>query len=636
MNRKTIAGYSLLALGILYVHVPSCGAKPTAGGDVAELKGSEKTDPADDSDKSGIAPFTLQFTTLKENLVPEEGAPISIAMTFSHSSEGKWSICISEKNNGLVGSTALAKDLDLSQSTFEWDVSSVPPGSYFITVVVEHRGETRVFQPRGTVVIPDRQKNNAPFVKIVQPNNTYRINNDEVDVIDRNRDRRRIGLNEPVRIVYQFLDFEDDPITLSLIASTDEKNWITLQAGIVPTKEEDDDSQDYVLEWTPPADFDKNTYTLRLVASDGRAEGFGEQKYIGIGDVNWETDIAPVHAQYCATAGCHDATTAANRRNYTIYDNIEGYNDIDDILNGNCTSCHGEGQQLGGVRLDGADNAIASAARIKAVIEAGTMPRSGGGATQAQIDDAAAKRAAATAAQQDATTKRQAANDAQTLLNTETSEHDSYAPLVTALAELATAQTALDNAETALAADPMDAELIAARNAAETERDNKQAALDTLRTTDTTLIQLAADRDAAQPDFNTKDTAADTAEADAATADTAADAAEAVVANANNAATTVTPLGNEARQRLIDWVNNGALRQSRRGAADNDDHDNQLVKYWAEPVGSENRDRKAMPKGRPLPPEVLGKLLMWDMRGGVWNEGNRRYDNRDNLRQQRN
>lgn len=272
-------------------------------------------------------PFSAVFKVLDTDLVVRDKAPFNVEMEFSDTSAGTWSLYLSEQHNGLVGSTLLAKDLPLTQATFSWDMKDVAPGSYHLTAVVDFRDQTRVYQPKGQVLVADANSNSAPFVKILSPNNTFRLgDDDEVELIERNRDRARHPLGEPLRIVYQALDLEEDDLTLRLEVSVDNLTWNTLLDNVQPESPVDENTGTRVLTWTPPLNFDKNMYTLRLTASDGKAEGFAVQQNIGIGDVTWDNEIQPLFAQYCATAGCHDSQTRANRRDYTSYDDYNNGN----------------------------------------------------------------------------------------------------------------------------------------------------------------------------------------------------------------------------------------------------------------------------------------------------------------------
>ncbi len=270
--------------------------------------------------------FSAEFVSPAEDVIQTAGAPegiVKVELTFSapaDAAQGSWSLFASENRSGFVDSQLIAEKLPLSQTAFDWNVSEVPPGSYQLTALVEFQDQSRVYQPQGMLHVKDGEANNSPFVKILAPNNTFRLDNGEVELIERNRDRNRHSLGEPLRIVYSYVDFEGDGVTLSLLASIDEQEWIPLVEGVPAELDGGGDTPTGVLTWTPPADFDKNMYSLKLVATDGQAEGFSIQRNIGIGNVTWDAEVRELFIQNCAMAGCHDSNTSANRRDYTSYD----------------------------------------------------------------------------------------------------------------------------------------------------------------------------------------------------------------------------------------------------------------------------------------------------------------------------
>ena len=101
-------------------------------------------------------------------------------------------------------------------------------------------------------------------------------------------------------------------------------------------------------------------------------------------------------------------------------------------------------------------------------------------------------------------------------------------------------------------------------------------------------------------------------------------------------------LAANAKARILKWVADGAVRTSQttqqaiRGAQGVQSYETVLVTNWQAAKGSQQRDRRAMPRGpAPLPPEVLGKFLNWEMRGTDWNDTNKQYQNVDGERRRR-
>lgn len=381
-SRSTYAkGSILLTLVLLFVFGSSCGAdkKKSAGN-------SNATGTTANENTGKAAALAVTFPKLTTDAVIEEKSTYRFEFGFpQNTGPGKWSLYVSERESGYVGAIPIAKDIDLSQTTFDWNTTDVAPSTYYVTLAVEQAGAIRLFQAPGVIVLTSKGKNAQPFAKIISPNNSFTINNNnEVQPINNNSARQRFSAGEPLRIRYKYLEPDGEPVTLSLAISVNRKDWKTVLDRFSPGQPVTPGGDEYIVEWTPPATIDKNMYTLRLSVSDGKSETFTEQDFIGIGDMTWNGEMAALFAKSCASAGCHDAAgaRAAGRVDLSRYDNISqeekiGYTGQVKIdLDSHCVSCHGATDPKGGVRLDtfALASVPATLVAMKADLESGKMP----------------------------------------------------------------------------------------------------------------------------------------------------------------------------------------------------------------------------------------------------------------------
>ena len=150
-----------------------------------------------------------------------------------------------------------------------------------------------MFQAPGVVVVTSKGKNAQPYARIIAPNNTFTINNNnEVQPINNNNARQRFSAGEPVRIRYKYLEPEGEAVTLSLQVSSNNRDWKMVLEKFSPGQPVTPGGDEYIVEWTPPADIDKNVYILRLGISDGKSETFTDQPNLGIGDISYSGEIS--------------------------------------------------------------------------------------------------------------------------------------------------------------------------------------------------------------------------------------------------------------------------------------------------------------------------------------------------------
>jgi hypothetical protein len=516
-------GALLSSMALLFVFASSCGSDKKKAG-----TGSGTVTTGTANENAGkSADLSVSFPKLTTDTVIEEKSVYNIELVFpQNAGSGKWSLYVSERENGFVGAIPVAKDLPLTQSTFEWNTADVVPSRYYVTIAVEYAGEIRLFQAPGVVVVTSKGKNAQPYARIVSPNNTFTINNlNEVQPINNNNARQRFSAGEPLRIRYKYLEPDGEAVTLSLEVSANNRDWQKVLEKFSPGQPVTPGGDEYIVEWTPPVDIDKNVYTLRLGISDGKSETFTDQPNIGIGDISYNGEISALLTKSCASAGCHNAASAPQSRNIDLsrYDdipqvNVTGYDgQVKMDLDSNCVSCHGATNPQKGVRLDTFEFASAAAATIKTVLDNNTMP--------VQVVPPATP-----------------------------------APTPTP--------------DPAVTPDP--------------------AATPTPAPTAAPVVYQPRALDAA------------------------------------------------VKTRILQWIAQGAVRTSQttqqaiRGAVGVQSYETVLVTNWLSPKGSQQRDRRAMPRGpAPLPPEVLGKFLNWEMRGTNWNDANKQYQNVDAERRRR-
>ena len=530
---KVAFSVQIAAASLAVAIAPSCGsdrrAKPV--GEVTADGNSR------DQDQAGVS---VQFPKLTENVTIDAKSSYRIEVSFSGTSDGFWSVYASQRSAGLSDAIEIAKDLKIGQGAVDWDTKDVPAGSYYITTVVDRKGQIRVFQAPAVVIVAAKGNNNAPFVSLVSPNNSTTRQNNEIRPIQNNNQRMRFATGTPLRMIYRFQDPDGDKITLSLRVSLDDKTWQTVIDRVPPGEPLTPGGTDHLLEWTPAPSMDASVYTLRLVASDGSSESYSEQRFIGIGDTTWNGGINQAFAANCAMSGCHDTASRKSNADFTRYDDWLSYNaSTKAVFDANCVSCHGDTQALGGIRLDTFAGVSANAARVRDALVNNRMP-------QKVV-------VAATPTPTPAATPTSTPN-----------------PLATPTPTPAATPTPTPN--------PL-----------------------------------------ATPAASTSPTPT------------------------SGPVYTPIPMDAAAKALIISWIDqagpNGLtlMEQAVEGAVRGTRNlDTSLVKYWQEPLGSNNRNR-AMPKGasQPLPPAILGKFLNWEMRGSNWNEAAKRYDGVDAQRKRR-
>jgi hypothetical protein len=310
-----------LAWGLL-----SCGQGKMSSSNRAASKSSDAGAKAEapSPQKADWATFKANFLTLTENVAMDLGTRVKIEFEFSHTTGATWSLFASKRQKSLAEALVVAEGEDLGRRSVEWDTSSVAPGVYFLSLVIEINGQQRMFEAPGQLMLSSKESSDPPFVSLVYPNNLTRRENGQVLPIENNQNRLRYSLGQPLRLVYRILEGGGDKLMLTLKVSMDERTWQTVLDGVPVAEVSNSEQQDRQLEWVPPASLAPGVYTLRLELRGERGESYADQRFIGLGDLTWNGGVSQDFGRNCATSGCHDATTGAANRDFSRYEDANG------------------------------------------------------------------------------------------------------------------------------------------------------------------------------------------------------------------------------------------------------------------------------------------------------------------------
>jgi hypothetical protein len=209
-----------------------------------------------------------------------------------------WSLFRTQKAGETTGGLDLASALPISQSTYDWDLSAVPDGTYHIYVrVVRADGSDRTLALANPVVVDRVIGENAPPSIGLAGLAAATVHNKA----------------SPIGFRFDAVDPDGDPITLALeYRRTPATEWTPIESNYTPPSE----SFDYP--WTISS-LDQGIYEFRIIATDlaGAVSAAAPAGQFGIVDsaVTYAGNIRPFLDQYCMS--CHspgNANTAAASR----------------------------------------------------------------------------------------------------------------------------------------------------------------------------------------------------------------------------------------------------------------------------------------------------------------------------------